>query len=403
MTDASKLLTAARAVVLARAGASADATGVEPNSDSPEPAAIEQALVALAPRGPAAPVAPAASGAADSPAAPEVLRQRASLELKVKTIEAPRDELAQSLRREQADHREALETLKLQQRKLGELQQQRADLLENISQLESNLRKQVNLTEQARLEYEKLKAARRTVGDKATELTEKINALTAENDRLRAELEQTRQERDRRLEDADQAVGAAQQATAAAVLGRLWARMHAELPEVFPETIVPAEKNFEQVCDALVEFIRVCAVLELHVHQLLRDLRQVSDKTDKLNHFYIMLTKNPGLIETLRDFLGSGKRKGVFVNLLRAEQAWARAFASGTYKVIVRSPVTIADEMNYKSWPLKTGFTRSEEAAIGEYYKQTAQKTIPEKVGTLFRKQAAEMAYEDYSDLMKHG
>ncbi len=402
MTDVPELLTATRMLVHARAAVDPVDTGAWPTHDPPDRAAIEQALAALAPPGSAAPSAPAPRSAA-APAADELLRQRASLELKVKTVESERDELAQALRREQADHREALETLKLQQHKLGELQQQRAALLENISQLESNLRKQVNLTEQARLEYEKLKASRRTVGDKATELTERINALTAENERLRNELEQTRQERDRRLDDADQAVGQARQATATAVLGRLWRRMHAELPEVFPETIVPNEKNFEQVCDALVEFIRVCAVLELHVHQLLRDLRQVSDKTDKLNHFYIMLTKNPGLIETLRDFLGSGKRKGVFVNLLRAEQAWARAFASGTYKVIVRSPVTIADELNYKSWPLKTGFTRSEEAAIGEYYKQTAQKTIPEKVGTLFRKQAAEMAYEDYSDLMKHG
>ena len=81
--------------------------------------------------------------------------------------------------------------------------------------------------------------------------------------------------------------------------------------------------------------------------------------------------------------------------------AKTRAFASGPYKAIVRSPVTIADEMNYRNWPLKTGFTRGEEAAIGEYYKQTALKTIPEKLGTLFRKQAADMAYEDYNNLMR--
>jgi hypothetical protein len=69
--------------------------------------------------------------------------------------------------------------------------------------------------------------------------------------------------------------------------------------------------------------------------------------------------------------------------------------------VIVRSPVTIGDELNYKSWKIETGFMKTEDAAIGEYYKRTVVKMAPEKLGTLFRKQAAEMAYEDYNDLMK--
>jgi hypothetical protein len=142
-------------------------------------------------------------------------------------------------------------------------------------------------------------------------------------------------------------------------------------------------------------------VLELHVHRLLRDLRQVSDRNDKLNHFYIIFTKNPGLLDTLKDFLAHENRRGNFVNLLRAQQAWARAFATGTYKTIVRSPAVIADELNYKSWPLKTGFTKTEDAALGEYFKATVQKSVPEKLGTLFRKQAAETAYEDYDALMK--
>jgi hypothetical protein len=196
-------------------------------------------------------------------------------------------------------------------------------------------------------------------------------------------------------------VDRAEAARAESAFQRLWERMQSEVPEVFVKTHVPTEQTFEQLCGALVDFVRTFAVLELHVHQMLRDLRQVSEKSDKLNHFYIMFTKNPGLLETLKDYLASGKRKGNFMNLLRAHQAWVRAFASGTYKTIVRSPVTISAELNYKSWPLKTGFTKTEDAAVGEYFKQTAQKTIPEKLGTQFRKQAADMAYEDYNDLMK--
>jgi signal transduction histidine kinase len=331
----------------------------------------------------------------------ELMRQRAGLELKLQTEQEQRREVEQALRHEQAEHREAVEALSLQQRKLKELQEERSKLLSEVGQLESKLRVEINATEQAQLKYEKLKASRHAVGDQATEQAEQINALQAESQRLRQELEAALKERDRDVAGAKGAVDQAVQARADVAFGRLWARMRQEVPEVFVETTVPAEETFERLCDAFVEFLRALAVFELHVHHLLRDLRQVSDTSDKLNHFYIMFTKNPGLLDTLKDFLVSDKRKGNFVNLLRAQQAWVRAFATGSYKTIVRSPVTIAEELNYKSWPLKTGFTKTEEAAIGEYFKATAQKTVPEKLGTRFRKQAAEMAYEDYNNLMK--
>lgn len=343
---------------------------------------------------------PAARLGVDGSAA-EVMKQRAGLELRLKTLEQQKSEIEQALHKEQRDHREAVETLLLQQAKLTELREERTKLLADVSRLESKLRLQIGETEQEKLKHDKLKASRRTVGDQAAEQTEQITALGNENERLKTELAAALKERDRDVASADVAVSRAEHGRAQSAFQRLWRRMRVEVPEVFVETIVPDERTFELLCDALVEFLRTQAVLELHVHHLLRDLRQVSDKSDKLNHFYIMFTKNPGLLEALTEYLVSGKRKGNFANLLRAHQAWTRAFASGPYKVIVRSPSTIADELNYKSWPLKTGFTKTEDAAIGEYFKQTAQKTIPEKLGTAFRKQAAEMAYEDYNDLMK--
>jgi hypothetical protein len=340
-------------------------------------------------------------GAAEAGGSAALLRERAALELKLQTEQQRRKELEQTYGRERAEHREAIEALSLQRRKLTELQEERSKLLSEVGGLESKLRVEINATEQAELKYQKLKASRQTMGDQATEQAEQINALQAENERLKQELEAALQERDKDVAHAKGAVEAAEDARAETAFKRLWQRMGSEVPEVFVETNVPTEQTFEQLCDAFIELLRTFAVLELHVHHLLRDLRQVSEKSDKLNHFYIMFTKNAGLAETLRDFLVTGKKKGNFVNLLRAQQAWVRAFASGAYKVIVRSPVTIADSLNYKSWPLKTGFTKTEEAAIGEYYKETAQKTIPESLGTLFRRQVADMAYDDYNELMK--
>jgi len=346
-------------------------------------------------------VRPEAAAAVEQGAAVSVLRQRASLELQLKAEQERCKEIEQAYRREQAEHAEAVEALGLQQRKVKELQEERARLLGEVGALESKLRAQLSATEQAELKYEKLKASRQSVGAQATELLEQVNALKADNERLKRELEAVLQQRDQELARAQGAQAQAEAESAAAVFAELWRRLHAEIPELFVETHVATAATFEQLGEAFVEFVRAFAVLELHVHHLLRDLRQVSEKSDKLNHFYIMFTKNPGLLETLKDYLVTGKRKGNFVNLLRALQAWARAFASGSYKVIVRSPVTIAEELNYRSWPIKTSFTKTEDAAIGEYYKQTAVKVIPEKLGTVFRKQAGDMAYEDYNDLMK--
>jgi|GEM_PF-2837206 len=334
-------------------------------------------------------------------AAGDLMRQRASLELKFHTEEAKRKEIEKQLIREQTEHREALETMSLQQKKLKEVQDDRSKLLSETGALESKLRLEINATEQAELKYQKLKASRQTMGDQATELQEQIQTLNTENERLRRELETVRKKSDHEIAGAQLVADEAGSATADAAFKRLWWRLNQEIPEVFVETNVPNEKTFERLSDVMVEFLRTLATFERHVHNLLRDLRQVSEKSDKLNHFYIMFTKNAGLAETLKDYLASGKRKGNFVNLLRALQAWTRSFASGTYKVIVRSPTTVAEEMNYRPWPIQKSFTKTEDAAIGEYYKQTAMKTIPEKLGTLFRKQAADMAYEDYNELMK--
>lgn len=408
--SAQRLAALARAAVEGRRYAAPECAALERARDralkalSPEArtAALE-AAERLTPAD-AAPPSPAAAvrvRADEEGSTAELLRQRASLELRLQAEEEQRREVERACAREKAEHREAVEALALQQRKLKELQAERSNVLSQVGQLESKLRAQINATEQAGLKYEKLKASRQVVGAQATGQAEQINALKAENERLQGVLEAALRERDEGVAGAKGAVDRAEAARAESAFQRLWERMQSEVPEVFVKTHVPTEQTFEQLCGALVDFVRTFAVLELHVHQMLRDLRQVSEQSDKLNHFYIMFTRNPGLLETLRDYLASGKRKGNFMNLLRAHQAWMRAFASGPYKTIVRSPVTISAELNYKSWPIKTGFTKTEDAAVGEYFKQTAQKTIPEKLGTQFRKQAAEMAYEDYNDLMK--
>ena len=329
----------------------------------------------------------------------ELMQKSAGLELKLQTEAARYAELEAASRREQADHQEAIESLSLQQKQIKELQETRTKLLENLNRVEADFRRQVNQTEQANLKYEKLKSSRQFIGDQVTEQTEQLNALKAQNEQLRQELAATRRDRDLGATEARQATDAAESRTAQAEFARLWARMHDDIPDVFVPTHVPNSQSFDRVCETLVEFVRVFATLEQHVHGMLKDLRQVGAEDDKLNRFYLILARNPGLVETLREYLASGKSKGNFANLLRAVQAWARAFGSGLYKVIVQSPSVVAEQLNYRSWPIKLGW--GEEAAIGKYLKETAQRSVPEVLGTRFRKQAGDMAYDDYNTLMR--
>jgi hypothetical protein len=390
-----------RLVLLARAAAASPAAAADAFQDVTADQAAQAVRVAESLwSGKQAASAPT-GGSGERGAVHDAMRQRAALELRLSTEEQRSADLATKLQREVAANREATETLGLQQKKLKALGEEQTRLVARIGELENQLRGQINETEQLQLKYEKLRAGRAAVGETAAVTLEQMNEVRAENARLKEQIEQTRQRRDADVSAAAVKQVAAEGQTASAEFSRLWEMMRAELPEVFVETHVPTQRTFEVLCEAFVEMLRAHAVLELEVHQKLRDLRQVSEQSDKLNQFYIMLTKNPGLIATLRDCMIHGKRKGNFSNLLRAIQAWIRAFPGGMYKVIVRSPALIAEELNPRNWPIKAGLLGGEEAAIGRYLKETACKTVPESLGTQFRRKAAEMVFEDYDDLMK--
>ena len=405
---AERLASLGRAVVEQRGYAGAERAALDGDWNSavatvPEAQrdAVFQEVEALVAGGPGGEPSRPQTGTKSKGPVQGLMEKCAGLELKLKSEAARYGELEAALRREQENHAEAVQSLSLQQKKIKELQGTRSQLMEDLSRTEAQLRLQITETEQVQQKYEKLKSSRASVGDQVTGQTEQINDLKAENARLREEYEALLREREKKAAHAEAAAEEAESRTAETALGQIWARLHDEVPTVFLETHAANAATFERVGDATVEMLRVFAALERHVHGLLRDLRQVGEQDDKLNRFYIILTKNPGLADTLRDYLVSGQRKGNFANLLRAIQAWARAFATGMYKVVVKSPSLMGNELNYRSWSLNRGRFETEEAAIGRYYRETAQRTIPEKLGTEFRKHAADEAYEDYNNLMR--
>ena len=340
-------------------------------------------------------------GSAASGSPQELLKQRASLELKLQGEIAARKDLEKTVETERTDYKQAIESLSLQRAKIKELEEGRSKLLAEVRSVENNLRLQINETEQIKLKHQKLQDSRQTLGDQATSQTERLNELTAENEQLRQQVQDALSDRDSTRDVAHQEVSHAESQTEQAAFAHLWKRMSDALPEIFIETHVPTRKTFESVSDGFVEMIRTLANLEVHVHHMLKGLRQVGDDNCKISQFYIMFTKNPNLSVTLRDFLVGRKRSSNVANLVRALRAWARAFGTGLHKAVLRSDSMLAEELNYKKWPVKAGFGKSEDQVVGKHFREVAQRAIPDKFGTDLRRQAADFAYQDYNSYMK--
>lgn len=361
-------------------------------------AAQQAAPLMYQPRGKAGGAGSAPGGAVDMP---EVMKQKASLELQLQTVTDRAREMERKLKRYESDGAEASQSLSLQQKKIKELQDERSKLLDNIHELESKLRGQTNETEQVQIQLQKLQASRQSMGDQATEHIEQIAALKAEIEDLKRQLAESQATHHRDTTTAETKIADAESRTGEAVMLGVWQRMQKQVPELFVETHVPKQRTFESMGDAFVEFVRAWAEMELHVHHMLRDLRQVNDPNDRLNKFHMQFKRMPSLVETLRDFLVSGTRAGNFTNQLRALRAWSRAFTSGIHKVILKAPFVLSEELNPRNWEYSKGMMESEEAAIGKHFKQSVSKELPDKLGGIFRRQASELSYEDYNELFK--
>lgn len=331
----------------------------------------------------------------------DVLKQRASLDLKLQSEIASRKELEKTLETERTDYKQAIESLNLQRAKIKELEEGRSKMLVEFRGMEDKFRMQISETEQAALKLRKLQESRQTLGDQATSQSEKLNALMAENEDLRQQVEASLRDRDSARDTADVEVSEAESQTEQAAFAALWKRMSEALPDIFIDTHVPTRKTFENISDGFVEMLRTMAVIEAHVHHMLKELRQVGTESDALSRFYTMFAKNPKLVVTMREYLSGRKRTSNVANLVRALQAWARAFGSGLHKAVLRSDAMLSEELNYRKWPVKSGFGKSEDQVVGKYFREVAQKAVPDKFGTDLRKQAADYAYQDFNSYMK--
>lgn len=334
----------------------------------------------------------------DAGVAARLMRDRAALELQQKTDTARIAELEAALARERDEHRQAIESLGLQQRKLKALQEERDKLLADLSEQDARLRRQINETEQLTGRLEKLKASRQSVSDQATDAVEENNKLREENAALRQAVEDARQERDSAVARARAEVALAEGNTADAAYQKLWLRLRTDVPEVFRATHIPTPETFERVCDLLVHLIRVFAFVEIGVLQKLNELKDVADPNDPVTAFLVRLKRLP-LAGSLDRFLAVGDNRADMRQLVFSLQAWAEAVGTGLYKAVVRSAEMVRDQINPRSWPLpREGLT---DAAIGKYLRDVGIQAISDRLGTDLRRIAADLAHQDYEFLIQ--
>lgn len=340
----------------------------------------------------------ASSEAAEAETAAEALRQRAAVELRLAAETERVATLETQLRRESADRREAIDSLTLLRKRIAAVEQERDSLRTQNADLDAKLRIQTNVAEDARVQLERMKAARGAVSQSALDVTEEANALKTENDLLRRRLEETLQERDKAADNARRHVADALSRTADAAYSALWARLQTELPEVFSDTHVPTRETFERLADSLVTMLRLATYQERCVLQKLYELKDVTQQNDPLFGFLTML-KRTSLVSAARDFIAGGRNAEGFDRLMRSHQGWAEALATGLYKLIVRSPDLIRDEINPRTWPLKS--PNASDGEVGRYLRQTGMQAIPDKLGTQFRKLAGQLAHQDYEFIIR--
>ncbi|MFN0136615.1 MAG: hypothetical protein ACKVS9_10925 [Phycisphaerae bacterium] len=332
-------------------------------------------------------------------ASAEALKQRAGLELRL-AKEADRVKaLEASLASQADDYREAISSLTLQQKRLKEAQDERTKLLATVSELESKLRSQINETEQLTGKLERLNTSQRAVGMAATEQMQRSQALESEVADLKKSLEAARRERDVALSGQDVQLATVRSRSYEGVSAEMWSRRSKIDPDIFADTHTPTVDTLERMADAILDLARAMQVLEEECAHRVRDLRFVADADHPMNALHMTLHNRPKLDQVVRKHLIGRAEAGELTAAVREIHALMRGLLNGCYVAIVRSREIAADELNYRLWPARAGLTRGEDAAIGQYFRETASVEVPDKLGTALRRLAGVRAAEDYAEL----
>ncbi|MFN0136616.1 MAG: hypothetical protein ACKVS9_10930 [Phycisphaerae bacterium] len=170
-----------------------------------------------------------------------------------------------------------------------------------------------------------------------------------------------------------------------------WAKLQAAYPNELGNQESPNADALPRVVDAFTEMVMYAERIDQQVGKFLSELKGHYEPFDTLSDLF---RQNPRASDATRDFVLTGRRRGAFLNALRARFVLLSACASGMYKAIVDSHLKMQDDLNYRNWKDLKG--ASSDAAIGKYVRERLQE-LADKLNTDLRKQAAQRIEEDYA------
>lgn len=179
--------------------------------------------------------------------------------------------------------------------------------------------------------------------------------------------------------------------SAASGVEAAWAKLQAAYPNELGEQAEPNADVIPRVVDAFGELILYAERIDQQVGKFLGELKGYHAPFDTLGDLF---RQNPRAADATRDFVLTGRRRGAFLNALRARFVLLSACASGMYKAIVDSHLKMQDDLNYRNWKDLKG--ASSDAAIGKHVREHLQE-LADKLNTDLRRQAAQRIEEDYA------
>lgn len=361
-------------------------------------AALKEIDPILAARRPAAAGgAPAVAPAADGGSAAELLRVKASLENRLAGEAEKLQATERALKKEQEDHRHAVETLGQQKSQLKNLMVECDGLRSEIEKLHSDVRLKTVEIEQARSDLAALQGKRQAVSQDSIAQQARINDLERELERARDELERARRERDAAASNAQQTAAAAGAESADTAFQELWAHMRKSLPDVFAETHVPTRKTFERICDTYTYMLRVYFALEGSTKERLKEVRNSNDPADMCNMLLGQLEKTPSLAARLRETLPSERHDGSFRKRMAVVYAATCALPVGLRNVILRSGEAVQARLQVSKWGLSPN---PRDADIGKHYRDKVERSAPDEILAELRKSMGKEVFAKYEEEM---
>jgi hypothetical protein len=343
-------------------------------------------------------IAPTLSGSAGR----DLLGAKASLENQLAGERERLQAAQQALKKEQEDHRQAVESNRLLREQLKQVRDQHDALLARSEKQDADVRREQNERQQVEVELHSLRAKRGETAETGLAQTGRINELEMQILRLHDELDRAHRERDTFANQARSHAATAASGSADTVFAELWSQMRSgpnALPEVFAETHVPNRKTFERLCEVFTYLIHIFLSIEENTKAQLGATRNAADAGDRTNDLFRQLEKTKSIsVRLCEQLAGVPGADAPFRQRVKVVYCAILSLAKGLQNVIARSSEVARGKLSVSGWGIGPN---PNERAVGEHYRKEVQRTAPDEILSELKKSMGKEVYDRYEVMVR--